>query len=169
MTTYAMFLPVGRKKVKIDTRQTNWNYENGSPVEEEEVHSMGIAYGKDFAGCKSEREGNYKRNQEKESEQAASERVRGARRSAWRRTSNVTGKFWRRVADDREETWDWDGFQSQPSKASSDEGNRHSKEQPRIRFHRRKMSAHALLKMTRDLFRAMSLALRQKCRLRWKK
>ena len=25
------------------------------------------------------------------------------------------------------------------------------------------MSAHALLKMTRDLFRAMSLALRQKC------
>ena len=29
--------------------------------------------------------------------------------------------------------------------------------------HRRKMSAHALLKMTRDLFRAMSLALRQKC------
>ena len=28
--------------------------------------------------------------------------------------------------------------------------------------HRRKMSAHALLKMTRDLFRAMSLALRQK-------
>ena len=33
-------------------------------------------------------------------------------------------------------------------------------------LHRRKMSAHALLKMTRDLFRAMSLALRQKCRLR---
>ena len=32
-----------------------------------------------------------------------------------------------------------------------------------IRFHRRKMSAHALLEMTRDLFRAMSLALRQKC------
>ena len=32
--------------------------------------------------------------------------------------------------------------------------------------HRRKMSAHALLKMTRDLFRAMSLALRQKCQLR---
>ena len=32
--------------------------------------------------------------------------------------------------------------------------------------HRRKMSAHALLKMTRDLFRAMSLALRQKRRLR---
>ena len=30
-------------------------------------------------------------------------------------------------------------------------------------FHRRKMSAHALLKMTCDLFRAMSLALRQKC------
>ena len=30
-------------------------------------------------------------------------------------------------------------------------------------LHRRKMSAHALLKMTRDLFRAMSLALRQKC------
>ena len=29
-------------------------------------------------------------------------------------------------------------------------------------IHRRKMSAHALLKMTRDLFRAMSLALRQK-------
>ena len=29
--------------------------------------------------------------------------------------------------------------------------------------HRWKMSAHALLKMTRDLFRAMSLALRQKC------
>ena len=29
-------------------------------------------------------------------------------------------------------------------------------------LHRRKMSAHALLKMTRDLFRAMSLALRQK-------
>ena len=29
-------------------------------------------------------------------------------------------------------------------------------------FHRRKMSAHALLKMTRDLFRAMSLAPRQK-------
>ena len=28
--------------------------------------------------------------------------------------------------------------------------------------HRQKMSAHALLKMTRDLFRAMSLALRQK-------
>ena len=36
----------------------------------------------------------------------------------------------------------------------------------RILVHRRKMSAHALLKMTRDLFRAMSLALRQKCRLR---
>ena len=33
-------------------------------------------------------------------------------------------------------------------------------------LHRRKMSAHALLKMTRDLFWAMSLALRQKCRLR---
>ena len=33
-------------------------------------------------------------------------------------------------------------------------------------LHRRKVSAHALLKMTRDLFRAMSLALRQKCRLR---
>ena len=30
-------------------------------------------------------------------------------------------------------------------------------------IHRRKMSAHALLKMTRDLFRAMALALRQKC------
>ena len=30
-------------------------------------------------------------------------------------------------------------------------------------FHRQKMSAHALLKMTRDLFRAMALALRQKC------
>ena len=30
-------------------------------------------------------------------------------------------------------------------------------------IHRRKMSAHALLKMTRDLFRAMSLAPRQKC------
>ena len=30
-------------------------------------------------------------------------------------------------------------------------------------FHRRKMSAHALLKMTCDLFRAMSLALRHKC------
>ena len=30
-------------------------------------------------------------------------------------------------------------------------------------LHRRKMSAHALLKMTRDLFRAMALALRQKC------
>ena len=29
-------------------------------------------------------------------------------------------------------------------------------------FHRRKMSAHALLKMTRDLFRAIALALRQK-------
>ena len=29
--------------------------------------------------------------------------------------------------------------------------------------HRRKMSAHALLKMARDLFRVMSLALRQKC------
>ena len=29
-------------------------------------------------------------------------------------------------------------------------------------LHRRKMSPHALLKMTRDLFRAMSLALRQK-------
>ena len=36
-------------------------------------------------------------------------------------------------------------------------------------LHRRKMSAHALLKMTRALFRAMSLALRQKCRLRWKR
>ena len=43
---------------------------------------MGIAYGKDFAGCKPEREGNYKRNQEKEGEQAAGERVRGARRIA---------------------------------------------------------------------------------------
>ena len=32
-----------------------------------------------------------------------------------------------------------------------------------IHLHRRKMSAHALLKMTRDLFRAMSLAPRQKC------
>ena len=32
-----------------------------------------------------------------------------------------------------------------------------------IVIHRRKMSAHALLKMTRDLFRAMSLAPRQKC------
>ena len=32
----------------------------------------------------------------------------------------------------------------------------------RLGLHRRKMSAHALLKMTRDLFRAMSLALRQK-------
>ena len=40
---------------------------------------------------------------------------------------------------------------------------------PLFEVHRRKMSAHALLKMTRDLFRAMSLALRQKCRLRWKK
>ena len=30
-------------------------------------------------------------------------------------------------------------------------------------LHRRKMSAHALLKMTRDRFRAMALALRQKC------
>ena len=30
-------------------------------------------------------------------------------------------------------------------------------------IHRRKMSAHALLKMTRDLFRAMSLAPRRKC------
>ena len=32
-----------------------------------------------------------------------------------------------------------------------------------LTVHRRKMSAHALLKMTRDLFRAMSLGLRQKC------
>ena len=31
------------------------------------------------------------------------------------------------------------------------------------KLHRRKMSAHALLKMTRDLVRAMSLAPRQKC------
>ena len=30
-------------------------------------------------------------------------------------------------------------------------------------IHRRKMSAHALLKMTRDLFRVMSLAPRRKC------
>ena len=30
-------------------------------------------------------------------------------------------------------------------------------------LHRRKMSAHALLKMTRNQFRAMSLAQRQKC------
>ena len=30
-------------------------------------------------------------------------------------------------------------------------------------LHRRKMSAHALLKMTRHLFRAMTLALKQKC------
>ena len=30
-------------------------------------------------------------------------------------------------------------------------------------IHRRKMSTHALQKMTRDLFRAMSLAPRQKC------
>ena len=30
-------------------------------------------------------------------------------------------------------------------------------------FHRRKMSSHALQKMTRDLFRAMSLAPRHKC------
>ena len=30
-------------------------------------------------------------------------------------------------------------------------------------FHRRKMSAHALLKMTRDRFRVMSLAPRRKC------
>ena len=33
----------------------------------------------------------------------------------------------------------------------------------RDRLHRRKMSAHALLKIARDLFRAMSLAPRQKC------
>ena len=32
-----------------------------------------------------------------------------------------------------------------------------------ISLHRRKMSAHALLKMTRDLFRVMSLAPRRKC------
>ena len=32
----------------------------------------------------------------------------------------------------------------------------------KFRVHRRKMSAHALLKMARDLFRAMSLAPRQK-------
>ena len=32
----------------------------------------------------------------------------------------------------------------------------------RMSFHRRKMSTHALEKMTRDLFRAMSLAPRQK-------
>ena len=47
--------------------------------------------------------------------------------------------------------------------------NRFSGEQDIItgqEFHRQKMSAHALLKMTRDLFCAMSLALRQKCRLR---
>ena len=33
----------------------------------------------------------------------------------------------------------------------------------RVNLHRRKMSTHALQKMTRDLFRAMSLAPRQKC------
>ena len=32
-----------------------------------------------------------------------------------------------------------------------------------IRFHRRKMSTHALEKMTRDRFRVMSLALTRKC------
>ena len=32
-----------------------------------------------------------------------------------------------------------------------------------IHFHRRKMSAHALLKITRDRFRVMSLAPRRKC------
>ena len=33
----------------------------------------------------------------------------------------------------------------------------------RLNLHRQKMSTHALQKMTRDLFRAMSLAPRQKC------
>ena len=33
----------------------------------------------------------------------------------------------------------------------------------RVNLHRRKMATHALQKMTRDLFRAMSLAPRQKC------
>ena len=40
---------------------------------------------------------------------------------------------------------------------------RFSHEEADTRIHRRKMSAHALLKMARDLFRAMSLAPRQKC------